>query len=60
MKCFKCGKTIDDDNTLDFYPVEPYGPNRKWACSDCIKNNLSVRYLYEKERIRMNHKKGMK
>ncbi len=54
MKCFKCGKTIDDDNTVDFYQIETYGKNRKWVYSKCIKNDIQIRILAKREQNRTN------
>jgi hypothetical protein len=46
IRCCSCGKTIGEDNTLNFYPIEPMEtPNRKWACDKCIQKSSRLKEM---------------
>ena len=36
MTCYKCGCGVIASKKI-FYPIDPKGKGRRWACIDCIE-----------------------
>ena len=47
MKCYKCGKGIDDGVEV-MLPIDPKGtPDRRWACVECVEDSAVVKIAKE-------------
>ena len=47
MKCYKCGKGMDD-GVEEMLPIDPKGtPDRRWVCIECVKDSAVVKIAKE-------------
>lgn len=43
LKCYKCGKGMDD-GVEEMLPIDPKGtPDRRWVCIECVKDSAVVK-----------------
>lgn len=47
MKCYKCGKGMDD-GVEAMLPIDPKGTtDRRWACIECVKDSAVLKIAKE-------------